>query len=970
MCANMRGGTTTVTYHRRPMSALWAYIKGKADSVYQAKGSYAASNHTHNYAGSSSAGGSATSAVKLDTATAGSTKQPVYFTGGKPTAIGYTIESNVPANAKFTDTNTWRGVQNNLTSTATDQSLAAAQGKWLNENKTPQTNWSCIIKCATWSRICYVAFHTSVTGSFFLLNVAATRSSVVYNETFAISVNHSQKSSIVKIGTAKYSAIQIRVTSDANGNCYVELYDNAQSATNSTTQSVTCRLTGVRVGAITTYTAFTDGSTLASGFVSSSSLTVNANSIQGNLTWGEITGKPSTFTPASHTHNYAGSSSAGGSATSAVKLDTSTAGSTTQPVYFSGGKPVAIGYTIATSVPSGAKFTDTNTWRGIQDNLTSSSATDSLSAKQGKWLMDNKAAGQVLASDVNLNNVTTPGIYSCGGGNTITNKPSGLDAIGLIVVHNATGSYYTQILTTSTNTNTYRRNCVNGTWNAWTVDKYSDTNTHVSVVDNLTSTSTTTALSANQGKVLKGLVDGKAASSHTHTKSQITDFPTSLKNPSALTIQGNGTTLKTYDGSSAQTVNITKSSIGLGSVDNTADSAKTVAKANQLTTTRTVSGGTDVTMSFTYNGSADSSASIGFYSCNATGGNTSNYPWHRIAKLDTITGSYVDKSVLLYLTQGYQGGGFGLIRVTLRTNSSSSVSAVEARWLVRSGFSADQVQVGLYNVYGKTYADIFLKIGGYGGTVIRAIGSDARGGIGRTWTLVSSNEANDTTTSDAKTSKECWATIAAAATALHSQAYTNTVAGSDNGNVSYANSAGSASTATTATKVGTATVGSATRPVYINGGTPTAGTYTLGNACAKTVRTLTAAGASGWKDATTDQGYVPDMAFIAYWNGAYSGTSSNLSYCSKGAFGTAITLNKADVIKSLSISGKTITYTKGDGTTGTLTTQDTNTWRGIQNNLTSTSTTDSLSAAQGKALNDALAKKVGASVSDTILTLA
>lgn len=42
-----------------------------------------------------------------------------------------------------------------------------------------------------------------------------------------------------------------------------------------------------------------------------------------------------------HTHNYAGSSSAGGSATSAVKLDTSSAGSSTQPVYFSGGKPTA-----------------------------------------------------------------------------------------------------------------------------------------------------------------------------------------------------------------------------------------------------------------------------------------------------------------------------------------------------------------------------------------------------------------------------------------------------------------------------------------------------------------------------------------------------------------------------------------------------------------------------------------------------
>ena len=45
-------------------------------------------------------------------------------------------------------------------------------------------------------------------------------------------------------------------------------------------------------------------------------------------------------------------------ATTATKLSTS-AGSATQPVYFSGGKPVATTYTLGASVPSGAKFTDT-----------------------------------------------------------------------------------------------------------------------------------------------------------------------------------------------------------------------------------------------------------------------------------------------------------------------------------------------------------------------------------------------------------------------------------------------------------------------------------------------------------------------------------------------------------------------------------------------------------------------------------
>lgn len=50
------------------------------------------------------------------------------------------------------------------------------------------------------------------------------------------------------------------------------------------------------------------------------------------------------------------------SATTATKLD-SNAGSNTQPIYFSGGKPVACAYTLSKSVPSNAIFTDTNTWK-------------------------------------------------------------------------------------------------------------------------------------------------------------------------------------------------------------------------------------------------------------------------------------------------------------------------------------------------------------------------------------------------------------------------------------------------------------------------------------------------------------------------------------------------------------------------------------------------------------------------------
>lgn len=62
----------------------------------------------------------------------------------------------------------------------------------------------------------------------------------------------------------------------------------------------------------------------------------------------------------------------------------------------------------------------------------------------------------------------------------------------------------------------------------------------------------------------------------------------------------------------------------------------------------------------------------------------------------------------------------------------------------------------------------------------------------------------------------------------------------------------------------------------------------LGSAAFKATRTLTRVGPSGWKDVATDQQYVPDMAFMAYWNGAYNGTASNLAYCNQGAFGSMV----------------------------------------------------------------------------------
>lgn len=156
---------------------------------------------------------------------------------------------------------------------------------------------------------------------------------------------------------------------------------------------------------------------------------------------------------------------------------------------------------------------DTNTWRPVVNNLTSSATDQSLAANQGKILNESKAAMIVLTNE-NLNDVVTPGFYSSGGGNNVTNKPSNVDNFGLIVIHQASGNYYTQIV--YSDSAAYRRHCVNGTWSGWVQDKLTDTDTWRGIQNNLTSDSTTDSLSAAQGKALKTLVDGKADSGHIH----------------------------------------------------------------------------------------------------------------------------------------------------------------------------------------------------------------------------------------------------------------------------------------------------------------------------------------------------------------------------------------------------------------------------------------------------------------------
>ena len=234
--------------------------------------------------------------------------------------------------------------------------------------------------------------------------------------------------------------------------------------------------------------------------------------------------------------------------------------------------------------------------------------------------------------------------------------------------------------------------------------------------------------------------------------------------------------------------------------------------ADKLSTARNIALTNDLTGSVNFDGSGNVSISAANYYCSVGSQNKSNYPWHRIAYVGKITSSYQDKDAILSIRKGNSGGGYGILKVSLRTNSSPTISEAKAEWIIRKGFNIDDVKVAIYNVFGETYADLFFKAPTYARTTVYQMHGN------RQWYLVSSNEVSNTTTTDRLTSYECYASIEEAGTMIHNQAYSV---------ISDAYDVGVVRTACRMSN--TSTIGSSTRPVYFSSdGVPVATTYTLG----------------------------------------------------------------------------------------------------------------------------------------------
>ena len=201
-----------------------------------------------------------------------------------------------------------------------------------------------------------------------------------------------------------------------------------------------------------------------------------------------------------------------------------------------------------------------------------------------------------------------------------------------------------------------------------------------------------------------------------------------------------------------------------------------VYSATKLVTARNIALNGDLMGSANFDGSANITINGYMSYCNAIVGNTNTYPWRRIAKVNEITSNYSDGCILLYISEGFIDGCYGIARVSIRTDNLSTGANANCsiHWISRNGYGLDSLKIAMYKTTGKAYYDVFLKMRGtYASVVIRTL-QDLRGGLDKRFTLVNSTEA-----SNAASHTEAYATIEDAATAIHNQAYTSIAQGSD-----------------------------------------------------------------------------------------------------------------------------------------------------------------------------------------------
>ena len=381
----LNGGTAT---------ACSSTVGGAAKPVYMNGGTITACSST--IGGAEKPAYMNAGTITACSSTVGSATKPVYMNAGTITAGTYTLEKSVPSSAVFTDTHyTSKNVVGASTATSNTTSALTNGNVYLNSVENGAVTSAHKISGSGATTVT-----TDTSGNIVVSSTNTTYSSLKNPNALTISLNgtsqgaydgSSAKSINITasaIGAAASSHDHNRVTSKGN---------HAETASGTTANAPTAGMADTTASMYMTQN-YSDSSTPASygniiNLVGAGTGQLMAewsgsDSTTGHLyyrshrdtstggwgAWNTIIDSANISSQSVKYATSAGSATSATSATTATALSTS-AGSATQPVYFSSGKPVACSYTIAKSVPSNAVFTDTNTWTALKGSTTSAAGT-------------------------------------------------------------------------------------------------------------------------------------------------------------------------------------------------------------------------------------------------------------------------------------------------------------------------------------------------------------------------------------------------------------------------------------------------------------------------------------------------------------------------------------------------------------------------------------------------------------------
>lgn len=280
-------------------------------------------------------------------------------------------------------TNSWRDCIDNLTSTATDKSLSANQGRILNE------------KFASYVPTSRTVNNKALTSNIVLTASDVGASAVGHEHNYAgSSTPGGAATSANKLNTSAggittpvyFSASGVPVACTPYSDASVSYATKANEAT-----CLTGGITGNRSGQVTTSSwlcAFNDDK---EGEIRA----ISPKNLKAVLGVDKVDNTADSDKSVKYATS-AGSANSATTATTATQLSSS-AGSATNPIYFSNGKPTACTFSLNKTVPSDAVFTDT--WRQLTGSTTSFSgvagyapapeagAADRYLRCDGKWVV-------------------------------------------------------------------------------------------------------------------------------------------------------------------------------------------------------------------------------------------------------------------------------------------------------------------------------------------------------------------------------------------------------------------------------------------------------------------------------------------------------------------------------------------------------------------------------------------------------